>query len=84
MSRDFFQTVVAATGLSSIFAASVVRRSCEMAGMEVERLTAQSLRDLMPALRKGLGIFLPNVEVERAMQRLEAMLPRPVEEPAAP
>jgi len=80
--KGFFDTVVRSTGLSPVIAAPVVRRCCEMAGMDADVMGPRELGDLMSPLRKGMAMFLSNAEVQTAMRRLEDLRPKPMEEPA--
>jgi hypothetical protein len=82
----FFTTVVNTSGLSPIMGACVVQRACDMSGVEPERMTPENLRDMMPALRKGMNIYMSNPDIERALKRLEALLPKVMEDasPGAP
>ncbi len=80
----FYESVVAASCMSPLVATSVVSRACEMTGVEPQALTPEQLRDVLPALRKGMSIFLTNPEIDRALRRLEALVPRVVEDSLSP
>lgn len=80
--KGFLDSVVRATGLSPVIAIPVVRRSCEMAGLDADALAPRELEDLLPPLRKGMAMFLTNAEVQTSMRRLEGLMPKPVEEAA--
>jgi hypothetical protein len=80
MSGTFFDTVVSASGLSMIIAPNVVSRACDMSGIEAEHLSPEHLREMLPALRKGMSIFLSNPEIDRALKRIETLIPKPVED----
>lgn len=82
--KGFFDTVVRSTGLSPVIATSVVRRSCEMAGLDHQNFGPRELGDLLQPLRKGMAMFLSNNEVQTAMRRLEDLRPKPIEEEVAP
>lgn len=76
----FFDTVVAASGLSIIIGPNVVQRACDMSGIEAANLSPEHLREMLPALRKGMSIFLSNPEIDRSCKRIETLIPKPVEE----
>ncbi|MGA9523960.1 MAG: hypothetical protein WBV82_21040 [Myxococcaceae bacterium] len=80
----FFDSVVAASCLSPLIAASVVSRACDMSGIQPQRMAPEQLRDVLPALRKGMSIFLSNPEIDRALRRLEALAPRIMEDAVSP
>jgi hypothetical protein len=80
----FFDQVVAASCLSPLVASSVVCRACDMTGVEPQRMAPEHLRDVLPALRKGMSIFLSNPEIDRALRRLEPLAPRIVEDALTP
>ncbi len=80
----YFDAVVAASCLSPVIASSVVSRACDMSGVDPQRIAPEQLRDVLPALRKGMSIFLSNPEIDRALRRLEALAPRIVEDGLSP
>jgi hypothetical protein len=76
----FFDTVVTTSGLSRLIGPNVVARACDMSGLDAPKLAPEQLEDMLPPLRKAMSVFLGNPEMDRALKRLEALRPRPMEE----
>jgi hypothetical protein len=53
-----FDEIVQASGLSSVFATSTVRRVVTRCGLDPERLEAKDIQRLLPELRKAMRVFL--------------------------
>lgn len=72
MSSLLFESVVAASGLSAIFARQTVTRALTRAGVDPKTLTAAGLRSALPELRKSLQPYLEGA-TDEAMRRIEAL-----------
>jgi hypothetical protein len=79
----FFEELVTMSGLAELVAPNVLERVCEMTGIDAEHLSAAHVGDILRPLRKAMSIFMGNPEMDRALKRLEALCPAPVEEPAS-
>ena len=58
MSSTAFDRVVELSGLSPIFARSIVRRTVERAGLSPDRLRASEVEALLPELERALFAVL--------------------------
>jgi hypothetical protein len=58
VSSTTFERVVEHSGLSPIFARSVIRRTVERAGLSAERLRVSEVEALLPELERALSAFL--------------------------
>jgi hypothetical protein len=58
VSSTTFEQVVELSGLSPIFARSVVRRTVERAGLSPDRLRANEMEAVLPELERALFAFL--------------------------
>jgi hypothetical protein len=67
---SFFDKVVAACGLSDVFAKTTIRRACERAGVKPDALAPDDMERVVPHIRKSLKVFLPPEEVERSIGRI--------------
>lgn len=63
-----FESLVAASGLSPIFARSTMKRACERVGVNVETMTRADLSKALPSIRRVLETFLPPADVDARMR----------------
>jgi hypothetical protein len=68
--QSFLEKVVAACGLSDVFAKTTIRRACERAGVKPEAFAPEDIERVVPHIRKSLKVFLPPEEVERSISRI--------------
>lgn len=73
MSESFRDRVIAATGLSSVFAASVVDRACKRASIDPQRLDATGLEAALPSIEKALELYLPPGELAERRTAVRAL-----------
>ena len=65
--------LIAATGLSRVFAAATLTRLCERIGVSPTQLSPSDLQKLMPDLEKMLTVFLRPEEVAVGLQNVRAL-----------
>jgi hypothetical protein len=73
MASSLFQQLIAASGLSPIFARTTMKRACERSGVAAEHLTRDDLIKALPSIRQALETYLAPHMVEdriRAIRRL--------------
>jgi hypothetical protein len=71
--EDLFNSVVGASGLAPLIAASVIRRACQRAGVDPQGFNQTGLTQALQSIETSLRVYLPAPEVtERiaAMKRL--------------
>jgi hypothetical protein len=69
---ELFELLVAKSELSPLFGRAALRRACERAGVDAERLSPLSLRMALPEIEKTLRMFL-DTRAEAVMRELEAL-----------
>lgn len=72
-SQSFRERVVASTGLSSFFAASVVDRACKRASVDPTSLDAHGLSTALDSLEAALRLYLTDEELPKRMAALRAL-----------
>ena len=80
LSRELFDRVVEASGLSTIIARAAVSRACSRAGVTAFTLTPDSLRDVIPHLERTLTMYIRADAAER-IRAIEALARRPSSRP---
>jgi hypothetical protein len=70
--NTLFQKVVAATGISELFAEHAVARACERAGIDPHRLSPTNLKIALPEIEKIVRTFCHD-EMEEIMPRLYSL-----------
>lgn len=68
-----FESLVAASGLSPIFARSTLKRACERAGIDPNMMTRSELSRALPSIRKALETFLPPPDVDKRMKEISKL-----------
>ena len=63
-----FESLVAASGLSPIFARSTMKRACERVNVNIETMTRADLSKALPSIRRVLETFLPPADVDARMK----------------
>lgn len=58
MSESVLEVIERVSGLSPIFARTVIRRAITRAGLEPDKLTAADLDKLLPDLERALRIYV--------------------------
>jgi hypothetical protein len=69
-SPSLMDQVVAASGLSPVFARSAIERACNRVSVSPARLTPETLRLALESIERGLRVFLKSPDLE---QRLAAI-----------
>lgn len=64
--------MVAATGISELFAAHAVARACERAGVDPSKLSPATLKAALPEIEKTVGTFCHG-QRDDVMARLQAL-----------
>lgn len=72
-SQSFRERVIASTGLSTFFAASVVDRACKRASVDPASLDARGLASALESLEAALKLYLPAGELPARMAALRAL-----------
>jgi len=68
MSSPVFESLVAASGLSPIFARSTMKRAVERVGINTDTMTRADLSKALPSIRRVLETFLPPADVDTRMR----------------
>jgi hypothetical protein len=72
--KTLFQLVLEQSGLSKIFARSIVTKiALRNAVLQPDMLTAEELQTLLPELEKSMKGFLPPYELKGAIERLRLL-----------
>jgi hypothetical protein len=72
-----FENLVAASGLSPIFARSTMKRACERAGIPIETMNRADLTKALPSIRRVLETFLPPADVDARMRIISKLATPP-------
>ncbi len=72
---ETFEQIVARSGLSPIFARSVVKRTVERAGLSPETLKASEVTGLLPDLERALSAFLGD-KTGRSIDQIKQLVRR--------
>jgi hypothetical protein len=72
-SQDLIKLCAAATGLSPIFAESLVRRTIQGLSIPEEHFTPADIERLLPQLERSLALFLKPREASKGLERLRAL-----------
>lgn len=70
MAALLFESLIAASGLSPIFARSTLKRACERVGIDPNSMTRSELARALPTIRKALETFLPPPDVDKRMKEI--------------
>ena len=73
MATTLFEELVSCSGLAPLLAADVMNRVCVREGVEPATLTREQLMAVLPAIEKGLRLYLGPVALKMSMQRLRAL-----------
>jgi hypothetical protein len=73
MTQLLFDKVVAASGLSPLFAKTSVARALARVSVIPESLTTESLRAALPELEKVLKVFLEGDEVSKRLSEIQRL-----------
>lgn len=68
-----FDKLVAASGLSPLFASNSIARACQRAGVDPQTLGAADLPKVMPEVQRSIRGFLDGPDREKAFAALEAL-----------
>lgn len=63
-----FDQVVAASGLSPVFAKSALSRAIQRASMDPNALSRRQLTQLLPVVEQALGVFLKPDQLKARMR----------------
>ena len=73
MRDDLFTRVVAASGLSSIFAERAIERALRRAGLDPDTFTRAELKRGLPELERVLGTFMGPDDVGARIARIKRL-----------
>jgi hypothetical protein len=76
LSRELFDQVVDASGLSTIIARAAVSRACARAGVSAFTLTRESLMTVIPHLEVTLRIYIGELEAVARIQAIQVLARR--------
>lgn len=71
--KSFRDQVIAATGLSNVFAASVIDRACKRASVDASALDARGLASALDSLEAALKLYLNESELPARMATLRSL-----------
>jgi hypothetical protein len=75
MSERTIELVIAASGLSSVFARGAIMRACERANVVAELMTSTDLKRALPEIERALRVFLTGEDLAKRMAEV-ALLAR--------
>ena len=70
---NFFERIVAASGLAPVIASSALRRALVRVGVDPTSVTSRELATALPSIEKSLSVYLPNHRVAENMRALRAL-----------
>jgi hypothetical protein len=73
MASVLFKQLVAASGLSPIFARTTMKRACERGGVAPHDLTRSDLLKVLPSIRQALETYLAPHVVEERMREIRRL-----------
>ena len=65
---SLFDKVIAASGLSEVFARGTIKRACSRVGVNAEAMTPADLARALPAIEQALAVFLPPDQKDSRVQ----------------
>jgi hypothetical protein len=68
-----FEKVIAASGLSEVFARGTIKRACSRVGVNAESMTPSELARALPSIEQALAVFLPADQKDSRMQAIRAL-----------
>jgi hypothetical protein len=72
-SIPFHEKVATATGLAGLLAEGALKRCCERAQVELERMTPKDLQRLLPYLEPVLVLYLAPEELKVSLEKLRKL-----------
>lgn len=68
-----FEKVIAASGLSEVFARGTIKRACSRVGVNAETMNAADLARALPSIEQALAVFLPANQKDSRMQAIRVL-----------
>ncbi|HMY18124.1 MAG TPA: hypothetical protein PKA58_17490 [Polyangium sp.] len=68
-----YDKVIAASGLSEVFARGTIKRACSRVGVNAETMTPSELGRALPSIEQALAVFLPADQKDSRMQAIKAL-----------
>jgi hypothetical protein len=72
--KDPFDVVCEASGLSPIFGPAALKRALSRVGIDPERATRTQLIEALPEIERAIGVFLVPAKAAEAVKRVKAKL----------
>ena len=73
MSGNIYDELLACCGLAPLLAADVIARACAREGVNAQTMTRGELVTALPAIEKGLKLYLGPTALKLSLQRLRAL-----------
>ncbi len=68
-----YDKVIAASGLSEVFARGTIKRACSRVGVNAETMSASELARALPSIEQALAVFLPADQKDSRMQAIKSL-----------
>ena len=67
---SLYDKVIAASGLSEVFARGTIKRACSRVGINAETMNSSELARALPSIEQALAVFLPADQKDSRMQAI--------------
>jgi hypothetical protein len=71
--ETLFDKVIAASGLSEVFARGTIKRACSRVGVVAETMSPSELARALSSIEQALAVFLPADQKDSRMQAIRAL-----------
>jgi len=71
--ETLFDKVIAASGLSEVFARGTIKRACSRVGVTAESMSPAELARALGSIEQALSVFLPPDQKDSRMQAIRAL-----------
>jgi len=68
-----YEKVIAASGLSEVFARGTIKRACSRVGVNAETMSSSELARALPSIEQALAVFLPADQKDSRMQAIRML-----------
>jgi hypothetical protein len=68
-----YEKVIAASGLSEVFARGTIKRACSRVGVNAETMNPSELARALPSIEQALAVFLPADQKDARMQAIRVL-----------
>jgi hypothetical protein len=71
--ETLFDKVIAASGLSEVFARGTIKRACSRVGVNAEAMSPTELARALGSIEQALAVFLPADQKDSRMQAIRSL-----------